>query len=52
MTVTVAVTDARGATATADLALPVAEAAADSAGSAGNLRYAEWAWHHPDDESG
>ena len=52
MTVTVAVTDARGATATAGLALPVAEAAAGSAGSAGNLRYAEWAWHHPDDESG
>jgi Putative Ig domain len=52
MTVTVAVTDARGATATASIALPVAEAAAGSAGSAGNLRYAEWAWHHPDDESG
>jgi hypothetical protein len=54
--VTVAVTDARGAIATAGFALPVAEAAAaDSTGKAdstGNLRYAEWAWHHPDDEGG
>ncbi len=55
--VTVAVTDARGATATAGLSLPVAApgpadadfAAADTADSegAGNLRYAEWAWHRP-----
>ncbi|HEX3517128.1 MAG TPA: Ig domain-containing protein [Trebonia sp.] len=48
--VTVSVTDARGATATAGISLSVAEAAA--AGGAGNLRYAQWAWHHPDDESG
>ena len=55
--VTVAVTDARGATATAGLSLLVAApgpagvdfAAAGAADSerAGNLRYAEWAWHRP-----
>ena len=55
--VTVAVTDARGATATAGLSLLVAApgpagvdfaaaGAADGEG-AGNLRYAEWAWHRP-----
>src|ERR1700733_11812633 len=46
--VTVAVTDARGATATAALSLSVAEALA--AGANRNLRYAEWAWHHPEDD--
>jgi hypothetical protein len=46
--VTVAVTDARGATATAGLSLAVAGAPA--ADPAGNLRHAEWAWHHPGDE--
>jgi len=39
----VTVTDARGAAATAVLALPVAPA---PAGSGDRLRYAEWAWHH------
>jgi len=53
----VTVTDARGATATAGLSLPVAApgpagaddfaaGAADDDG-AGNLRYAGWAWHRP-----
>jgi Putative Ig domain len=46
--ITVAVTDTSGATATAGLSLSVAETAA--AGATGDLRYAEWAWHHPDDE--
>jgi len=46
--VTVAVTDARGATATAGLSLSVAGAPA--ADPAGNLRHAEWAWHHQDEE--
>jgi hypothetical protein len=46
--VTVAVTDARGATATAALSLSVAETLA--AGANHNLRYAEWAWHHPADD--
>jgi Putative Ig domain/CHAP domain len=46
--VTVAVTDARGATATAGLSLSVAGAL--TAGPAGNLQHAEWAWHHQDDE--
>jgi hypothetical protein len=46
--VTVAVTDARGATATA--ALPVSVAEAPAAGPNRNLRYAEWAWHQPDDD--
>jgi hypothetical protein len=41
--VTVAVTDTRGATATAGLSLPVAGTAA--AGAAGNFRHAEWACH-------
>jgi hypothetical protein len=46
--ITVAVTDTSGATATAGLSLSVAETAA--AGATGDLRYAEWAWHHQDDE--
>jgi hypothetical protein len=46
--VAVAVTDARGATATAGLSLSVA--GAQAADPAGNLRHAEWAWHHQDDE--
>jgi hypothetical protein len=51
--VAVAVTDASGATATAGLSLSVAEAtAAAGGGSTDSLRYAEWAWHHPDDEAG
>jgi hypothetical protein len=49
--VTVAVTDAGGATATAGLSLPAAETAAETAAAAtGNFRHAEWAWHHPGDE--
>jgi hypothetical protein len=47
--ITVAVTDTSGATATAGLSLSVAETAAETA-AAGNLRHAEWAWHHPGDE--
>jgi Putative Ig domain len=43
--VTVAVTDTSGTTATAGLSLSVAETAAEAA-AAGNLRHAEWAWHH------
>ena len=46
--VAVAVTDARGATATAALSLSVA--GAQAADPAGNLLHAEWAWHHQDDE--
>jgi hypothetical protein len=48
--VTVTVTDARGATATAGLPLSVAAEAAG--GAIANLRCAEWAWHHPEDDEG
>jgi hypothetical protein len=53
--VTVGVTDARGATATATAGLSPRVAARGPADGgdlaagdvAGNLRYAEWAWHRP-----